>query len=129
MLCQMRESIPIDIFSKSASGSDSFLVHHPSLKSLESSAKDGCSICVLICDNISKIRHQVPEHHNGDIDVVHEQEVFTSYQNTVSKEGHRPQLSVRRYKLTPSSNEFTKLVYKVGRNGAEHYFDVESSGR
>ena len=130
-LCGMCEAIPPDLFEGSILN---FHVHHPSLKSLESSAKDGCNVCSLLHDTIvnSRYKYSYPCGGAGGPDSLADLEsryIYTGLpQNVASKDSFRTYLQIYKFKEKHYDSWIHSLSYQVGRRGFQHRFDLEFSG-
>ena len=130
-LCEMCEAIPLDLFEGSIVN---FHVHHPSLKSLESSAKGGCNVCSLFHDKIvnSRYKYSYPYGGTGGTDSLAELESRYTYtglpQNVASKDCLRTYLQIYKFKEKHYDGWIRNLSYQVGRRGFQHRFDLEFSG-
>jgi hypothetical protein len=111
-----------------------FHVHHPSLKSLESSAKDGCNLCSLLHNTIVTSRYKYSSPCGGTAGPDFLEQLESTYtqsglpQNVASKDGHRTYLQISKYKEMPYDGWIYVFMYQVGRRGYEHRFDIEFSG-
>jgi hypothetical protein len=130
-LCRMCEAIPPSLFEGTAMN---FHVHHPSVKSLESSAKDDCNLCSLLHETIvnSRYKYVYPCGGTAGPDFLAELESKYTYtglsQNVTSKDSHRTYLQIYNFKEKPHDGWIYVLSYQVGRRGFKHRFDIEFSG-
>lgn len=99
-ICDMCRAIPTEPFFN-LDVSTSLHVHHPSVKSLETSSMNGCRICALFYSAIAA----------------------TQCRN----EGHKTYLKVDR-KLGVSGLHQNLISYQVGRDGQSYFFDIETTG-
>jgi hypothetical protein len=128
----MCEAIAPELFQPKAKTYLNRFSHHPSFKSLETSAHKGCNVCSLIYSSIYNKRH-VQEYQCAGTGGPDDPPIEYSYSglsgNSTVKEGHRTYISVSPYRKGENDRGYpVSFLYKIGQNGVTHEFDLEYSG-